>query len=321
MPKSIVNAILSQSTNPESLSEKQHKLALDYLAIQLAIRDREQLINVLCNHQPDLLTSSIRIMVGAYEPIIRALHQAYDLSGGISDLEAFMTDFINISKVETKNGQCKAPSVEDYVNLLHKHQESSHRFIHQVLKNGKELSQWYHEYADHAAKQYRQEITQKSADEEHPGNAAAGDFSPQLQSLISALSEEDKSVVLQEVDKHTAYLSALTETSNTRMKAVVCHISEDKSETFFGPGMYLSRWQALMDETPITPATPEGLVRHGKDDSVKDATRVDTDGAMKGTAGAVAEVEDPQLTPPGVSNTVRLLVPGFCDALRSLGLN
>ena len=321
MPKSIVNAILSQSTNPESLSEKQHKLALDYLAIQLAIRDREQLINVLCNHQPDLLTSSIRTMVGAYEPIIRALHQAYDLSGGISDLEAFMTDFINISKVETQNGQCKAPSVEDYVNLLHKHQGSSHRFIHQVLKNGKELSQWYHEYADHAAKQYRQEITQKSADEEHPGNAAAGDFSPRLQSLISALSEEDKSRVLQEVDKHTTYLSSLTETSNTRMKTVVRHISEDKSETAVGPGMYLSRWQTLMDETPITPATPEGLVRHGKDDSVKDATRVDTDGAKKGTAEAIAEVEDPQLTPPDVSSTVRLLVPGFRDALRSLGVN
>ena len=319
-PDSIANAVLSQSIDPEDLSEKQHKLSLDYVAIQLAIRDREQLVNVLCSRQPDLLTSSIRTMVGAYEPIIRALHQAYDLSGGVSDLEAFMTDFIDISKVDIKDGQSKAPFVEDYVNLLHKHQGSSHRFIHQVLKNGKELSQWYHEYADHAAKQYRQEDTQQSAGEGNPGNAAAGDFTPHLQSLMSALSQEDRSRVLQEVDKHAEYLSSLTETSTSRMKYVVRHVSENKSETSVGPGMFLSRWQTLMDETLITPATPEGPVRHGKDDSVKDATRVDTDGAKKGTAETNAEVESPQLTPPDVGNAVRLLIPGFRDTLRKLSV-
>jgi hypothetical protein len=182
------------------------------------------------------------------------------------------------------------------------------------------LSQWYHEYADHAAKQYRQEDTQQSAGEGNPGNAAAGDFTPHLQSLMSALSQEDRSRVLQEVDKHAEYLSSLTETSTSRMKYVVRHVSENKSETSVGPGMFLSRWQTLMDETLITPATPEGPVRHGKDDSVKDATRVDTDGAKKGTAETNAEVESPQLTPPDVGNAVRLLIPGFRDTLRKLSV-
>ena len=318
MPESIVNAILSQSPSPETLSETQHRLALEYLAIQLAIRDREQLIKVLCHRQPDLLTSSIRTLVGAYEPIIRALHQAYDLSSGVSDLETFMTDFIDISKVETKNGHSKAPSVEDYVRLLHKHQGSSHRFIHQVLKNGKELSQWYHEYAVHASKQYRQESA-TSGNHGKTGSASAGDFTAHLEMLVSALSGNDKSQVLNEIDKHAEYLSSLTETSTQSMKIVVSHISQDQSQTFIGPGMYLSRWQTLMDEAPITPATPEGPLRHGKYNSVKDATRVDTNGAKKGTAKAGAqEGKDPQLTPPDVGNTVRLLIPGFRDTLRRL---
>ncbi len=317
LPESIVNAVLSESSELIELSQTQHELALEYIAIQLAVRDREQLINVLCNHQPDLFTSSIRTLVSAYEPIIRALHQAVDLSAGVSDAEAFLTDLINISRVENKNGPSKGPSVEDYCRLLDKHQGSSHRFIHQVLKNGKELSKWYREYAEHAAKQYHQEDFHPRVDEQ-PTNAAAGDFTQQLESLLAALSDDDKSEVLKEADKHAEYLSSLTETSATRMKTVIRQLSEPDSETTLGPGMFLSRWQALMDEAPITPAEPEGPVRHGKDASVKDATRVDTDGSKKGTGEIQEKMEDSIISPPDVSNSVRLLSPGFRDTLRSM---
>ena len=317
LPESIVNAVLSELPESKDLSPMQHELALEYIAIQLAIRDREQLINVLCNHQPDLFTSSIRTLVGAYEPIIRALHQAVDLSAGVSDAEAFLTDLINISRVDNKNGSSKGPSVEDYCRLLDKHQGSSHRFIHQVLKNGKDLSKWYREYAEHAAKQYQQENFHPRVDE-HRSNAAAGDFTQQLESLFAALSGDDKSKVLKEADKHAEYLSSLTGTSTTRMKTVVRQLSQPNSDTVLGPGMFLSRWQALMDEAPITPAEPEGPVRHGKDASVKDATRVDTDGSKKGTVGMQEKVEDSMTSPPDVSNSVRLLSPAFRDTLRSM---
>ena len=317
LPESIVNAVLSESPESKDLSTMQHELALEYIAIQLAIRDREQLINVLCSHQPDLFTSSIRTLVSAYEPIIRALHQAVDLSAGVSDAEAFLTDLINISRVDNKNGSSKGPSVEDYCRLLDKHQGSSHRFIHQVLKNGKDLSKWYRAYAEHAAKQYQQENFHPRADE-HPSHTAAGDFTQQLESLFAALSDDDKSKVLKEADKHAEYLSALTETSTTRMKTVVRQLSQPDSDTMLGPGMFLSRWQALMDEAPITPAKPEGPVRHGKDASVKDATRLDTDGSKKGTVGMQEKVEDLMVSPPDVSNSVRLLSPAFRDTLRSM---
>lgn len=316
LPESIVTAVLSELPESRELSSMQHELALEYIAIQLAIRDREQLINVLCNHQPDLFTSSIRPLVSAYEPIIRALHQAVDLSAGVLDAEAFLTDLINISRVDSKNGSSKPPSVEDYCRLLDKHQGSSHRFIHQVLKNGKDLSKWYREYAEHAAKQYQQGNFHPRADEPSPGTAA-GDFTPKLESLFGALSDDDKSKILKEADKHATYLSSLTETSTTRMKTVISQLSEPDSDTMLGPGMFLSRWQALMDEAPITPAEPEGPVRHGKDASVKDATRVDTDGLKKGTGGIQDKVQDSIVPPPIVSNSVRLLSPGFRDTIRS----
>lgn len=318
LPESIVNAVLSESSEPKELSPTQHDLALEYIAIQLAIRDREQLINVLCNHQPDLFTSSIRTLVSAYEPIIRALHQAVDLSAGVSDAEAFLTDLIKISQVQNKNGTSKSPSVEDYCRLLDKHQPSSHRFIHQVLKNGKELAKWYREYAEHAAKQYKQKDSHQKADD-HPTHTAAGDFTPQLESLFAALSNDDKSTVLKEADKHAEYLSSLTSTSTTRMKTVIRQLSSPESSTMLGPGMFLSRWQALMDEALITPANPDGPVRYGRDASVKDATRVDTDGSRKGVGGLQEKVGEEMVEPPDVSGSVRLLGEGFREGLRGVG--
>lgn len=306
---------LASSSNHESLSERQHKLALDYLAIQLAVRDRENLIKVLCQSSPDLLTSSIRSLIPPYDPIIRGLHQAVDLNGGVSDLEAFLNDLINVATVKGKNQDSNPPSVEDFCRLLQKHQGSSHRFIHQVLKNNKDLSQKYHEYAAHAAKQYRQS-NERELDGNKPASTAAGEFTSHLETIVSNLSENDKSTVLAEVDQHARYLSALTQSSTTTMKTILQHLAEGKSGITRGPGMFLSRWQVLMDETPITPAQAEGPIRFGKSESVRDATKVDIDGVEKG--GAIVR-EEMYMSPPDVSHTVHLLGPGFCNVLKGVG--
>ncbi len=316
-PESIVNAIITSSTKIAKPSDHQHKLALEYLAIQLAIRDRQELVDGLCHHSPDLLTSSIRTVLPAYDPIIRGLHQAYDLSGGISDLENFLNDLISVSTVKNKGGVSQPPSVEDFCRLLQKHQGSSHRFIHQVLKNNKDLSQKYHDYAVHAARQYKQE-TERAIDDESTGTAAAGDFTPHVESLWSRLSEEEKAKILPEIENHAEYLFTLTHSSTQSMKTVINHLAEEESDIQRGPGMYLSRWQTLMDETPITPANPNGPVRSGKSESVRDATTVDIDGRRKGDAANLEKVGDSDATPPDVGNTVQLLVPGFQDVLRGL---
>lgn len=315
--RSMVDIILSQQSESAS-SDTQHKLGLEYLAIQLAIRDRDELMNILCHHQPDLLTSSVRQLVTSYEPIIRALHQAVDLSTGVSDLQAFLTDLIDISKVDAKAEKQKSPSVEDFCRLLKKHQGSSHRFIHQVFKNGKELSQWYHDYAVHAVAQYKEESPSLSGRDKSE-NSGAGDFMPHVQSLMSNIPDGDRSNVLGEIDRHATFLSSLNETSTANMKATIRNMSEGKSELSHGPGMFLSRWQALIDETPITPATPKGPVRSGASASVRDATKIDSDGVRRGASPGSNGKGDGGVQPPDVSNTVRLLVPGFRGILDYLG--
>lgn len=310
--KSIAMIVLSRSSTSTNLSKEQHTLALEYLAIHLAIRDRQALINVLCYHQPDLLTSSVQDMVDVYDPIIRALHNAVDLSGGTADLQSFLHDLVEMSRFSAKSDK-QAPKVEDFAKLLKKHQGSSHRFIHQALKNGKELTQWYRGYAKHAAAQYRQ----KSGDipVTKIGVAAAGDLTPALEDLVSKLAEEDVKTVAKELDAHGEYLRELSKASENRMKAVIKNMAAERSDMTYGPGIFLAKWQALMDATSITPATAEGPIRHGASDSVKEATRVDVDGTRKGTSAPLDEKEASDSTPPDVTRTLRLLQSGFKELL------
>jgi len=146
------------------------------------------------------------------------------------------------------------------------------------------------------------------------GAAAAGDFTPKLQTLLSTLSERDKTAVLQEIDAHASYLSSLTTASTDSMKTIIRNLAAGRSETSKGPGMYLARWQWLMDET----ATSGGPVRSGKSESVRLATAVDIDGKEKGDAANVEEVDKSVANPPDVGKTVELLAPRFKEILRGL---
>ena len=310
--------ILGKSSCSKDMSEQQYKISLDYLALQLAIRDREEIVKVLCHHQPDLLTASVEDLVKVYEPIIRALHNAIDLSAGMSDLQSFLHDLVEMSQLTGKSTEKQAISVEDYVRLLKKHQGSSHRFVHQALKNGKELSEWYLGYAKHAAEQYRQKSNDVHplTDSPEDGDAGAGDLTNQLSDLCSALSDKDRSTVYGELDEHAKYLRSLNRESQRRLKMVLRNSGTEKSEISYGPGTFLAKWQAYINATAITPATAEGEVRHGGSDSVQEATRVDVDGSKKGTSLPLRENTDP--LPPDASNTLRLLRPGFRELLVSL---
>ena len=310
--------VLGQSSVSKDMSEQQYKTSLEYLALQLAIRDREELVKVLCHHQPDLLTSSVEDLVKVYEPIIRALHNAIDLSAGMGDLQSFLHDLVEMSQISGKKTEKQSISVEDYVRLLRKHQGSSHRFVHQALKNGKDLSEWYMGYAKHAAAQYRQKNNdvQPLKDSPEDGDAGAGDLSKELSDLCTALSDQDRSTVYSELDEHAKYLHSLNQESHRRLKLVVQNSGTEKSEISYGPGTFLAKWQAYINATSITPAIAEGEVRNGGSESVQEATRVDVDGSKKGTSHPLRENTDPR--PPDVSNTLRLLRPGFRELLVSL---
>lgn len=293
------------------------------MSLQLAVRDREQLIEILCLHQPDLVTTSIRELVTVYDPIIRALHKAVDLGSGVTDLQNFLDDVISLSLID-KAKPARLPTVQDFVRLLEKHQKSSHVFIHQALKNGKELSQWYHEYASHAIEQYKQtQVKDKAAD----GGTAAGDLTHCLNKLVSKLSKDQQQQIHRQLDHRAAFLDGLSQQSKARMdRTIRASLASDKSdpepEVERSPGMFLLKWQYFIDRTPITPGTGNGPPRTGSSDSVVDATAVDVDVEKPlVTYQGSSNAGDSSLEPPDVSTVIRLLAPGFREELQTIAVS
>ena len=237
---SIVHAILGTSDADTSLNEVQHRLAQDYLAIQLSIRDREQIINVLCRSQPDHLTDAVRSLVAAYEPMIRAVHNAVDLSATLYDFEVFLRDMIKVAKVpeQPRRGQpAQRPTVGDFVQLLKKHQGSSHKFMHQCAKNDKELTGWFHDYARTAASHFRRQKLQVSrekkgaVEERKPTHFTpnAGDLAEDLQTLYASLPPSKKEPIPPILDWHARHLEKLHNSSGARLRTVVTSPSTSSS--------------------------------------------------------------------------------------------
>ncbi|KAF1844846.1 uncharacterized protein K460DRAFT_336595 [Cucurbitaria berberidis CBS 394.84] len=290
--KSIVAVILETADTPidtDSLTEHQHNVAMEYYSTYLSIRDREELTKVFCKLQPDVLTSAVREAVSAMDPVIRAIHNAVDLSGTVTDAESFLTDLIKVSKPKKKTGNksretsqsrsstpapasvedneaSDVPTVEDYVNLLRKHAPSMHKFLHQVTKNAPDLADDYLAYAKRIFSEFKVDDNAKAAEER--GEGGAGNMTAPLHSLFESLGKEKQDELKKLLDEHDNHLRTLKDTSQSRLKSIMSTTStstpkpSDKGTTH-GPGMYLSRWNSLIDSTLISPATIRGPVRKG----------------------------------------------------------
>ena len=295
--QSIVAIVLSSTSLPETT----HALALEYLSLKLSIRDREQLIDVLCRRNPDLVTPTARDLVSAYDPIIRGVHNAVDLSDTVSDAQSFLDDLIRLSK--PNSSKSSQVSVQDYVKLLETHQDSSHKFMHQVCKNGKDLVTRYKEFAKKLAAGFR-----ASNDDATRVSSTAG----RLNGLLNDLSPPDRNAVIKEVDRHGKYLKDLSDSSSVRIKATL----ENNQKTTYGPGVYLARWQALLDNTEISPSQPESEVRKAGSEEAKEAARMDVDGEKRGDGIAGKVIEEQTVKAPAVDVTVKLLMSKFWEMLR-----
>jgi hypothetical protein len=282
--KSIIAIILETADTPikpDTLKDQQHDIAMEYYSTYLSIRDREEITKVLCKSNPDVLTSAVRDCVSAMDPVIRAIHNAVDLSGTVTDAENFITDLIKTAKPKKKSGRKSretskeretnasnvdttpasvtdtengdAPTVEDFVVLLRKHAPSLHRFLHQVTKNAPDLAHDYLVYA-------KQIFGEFKADE-HNREGGAGNMTAPLHSLFETLPKEKQDELKKLLDEHASHLSELKATSQSRLESIMKN-GETKGSTH-GPGMYLSRWNALLDSTLISPATVKGPVRRG----------------------------------------------------------
>jgi hypothetical protein len=307
--KSIVTVILEDEKLSDQLTDEHHKQALEYLSIQLSIHDRKKIIDVLGHSRPDHLTKSIKELVAAYEPVIRNVHSAVDLSGTVGDFQNFLGDLIKIGRIHAgKDGKSTVPTVGDFVQLLKKHQGSCHKFINQLCKNGKEVTKWYLDWCHAAAAQFRR----KGEVKKHEG---AGDLTKPLNGLFAAIPEQRRSSMILLLNQQSDYIAEMHAASRQRLDTVLKtppsnnpsisrifsnHFSRpnsrssspapgddrgDKSDSVPtvksdpGPGAYLGRWQDLLDSTLITPLTSEGPVRRAGDEAVVENSMVDVDGS------------------------------------------
>ena len=256
---SIVAIILALSSVSSDLSEPQHANAIEYLSIHLAIRDRQEITKVLCHRNPDILTAAVKHAFDAYTPMIRRIHEAVYLSDTLWDFERFVTDMLKIAKPSQGKGPAKSPSVEGFVDLLHRHQYSCHKFLHQVAKNGKEVTSWWRDYVHLAASHFRRNETPPASLSLVSPTMSTGGIQTGLENAFNNLSARDQEAVKTELDAHKNYIDDLHEASAARIRAVI----NRWHSTPFGPGAYLARWQQLMDNTAITPKGFQGPVRYG----------------------------------------------------------
>lgn len=257
--ESIVVAIL-KARDPQlvkNITEKQHKLCLDYYAALLAVRDRDRITGVLCRTPPDLFTRTIKEAVAAYNPMIRVVHERVDLGDHMQDLQEFISEFVRVSTLPSV-------TVEDYVALLNGKKPLLHKFVHAVGKNCPEIWRDMRDWSNASIVRFKQETAKD-------GEKSVMDES--LQGLVSGLDEETRASVLTAVDAHAEYLASLKKGSDERLSQLASTIDADTSTTTtekvrgWGPGVYLARWQDILDDTLITPAEPTqpATPRHGRD--------------------------------------------------------
>lgn len=236
----------------------------------------------------------------------------------MADAQAFIDDLINLSLLDKTKGS-DIPTVQDFVHLLQKHQGSSHVFIHQALKNGKELSEWYHDYTRKAVGQYKQN---SKIELSRVHVAAAGDCTAMLEKLMAAISGDERHIVIDELDRYAAFLESLAGKSTHQMQHIIrASLASDNNKdtkTDGNPGMFLYKWQHHMDQTTVTPGPEGGPPRTGGTDSVKDATAVDVDGSKPASAIHERARGEEDVKPPDVGNVLRLLGPGFKEELRRM---
>lgn len=297
-PTSMIVAILQSRSKPlKPLTPTQHAQCFEYYVALMAVHDREAIAKVICRQNPDLFTGLIRDAVGTFDHMIRSIHEKIDLREHVAAGEAFITDLLNTSKpkpprkISTSDPSQKplrtqAPSIEDYVALLRRNRHLLYNWLHQFASQCPSIRDEFRAWAKETVKLFRQ--SQRSPNPSTLGErppapsdtayrgGAAGALSSNLQLLYAALPTTTKQPVLTAIDAHASYLTALERLSLERMQRILDDmpsggvLAADKDTkaskaSICGPGMFLARWQQLLDDAVVTPETPDGGLRRGKD--------------------------------------------------------
>ena len=330
--QSIVTAMLNASgseMSAASLSEKQHLQCLEYCSAVLSVHDRDALTDVMCRQQPDLFTQMIRELVNSYEPFIRMVHQGVDLREYLEAVQGFIDDFIKASRPKKAGkGETRPPSVEDYVELLMKNRHILYRWVHAVASSCPEVWRELRDWAVRSMAHFRKPAESSKGEESNTEEKGKDDTTgmggsvvveSKLNDLFTSLAEGTRAPVLAAIDSHAIYLSELERLSRAQLQHLLdtTHQPGSKSDSQVGPGMYLARWQRLLDETPITPDLPVGPIRKGKD--VKHTLAMGKTDIVGDKAAVAISAEKPVNhgpAPPDVGVVVKELGPGFVSVLQ-----
>lgn len=323
--QSIITAIFKTS-NPEladKLTDAEHAQCLEYYSALLSVRDREAITTALCRQPPDLFTQAIKDAVGAYEPIIRTVHSGVDLRDHLEATQGFIEDFIRAGKPKNVGGGTRMASVEDYVELFRKNRPVMYRWIHALASGCPGVWGEFRAWMKEAATKFRKgggvsaEKTSGDAEKAKTDDASPRSMDDRLSELFASLPQKAQDAVLPAIDAHADYLSTLSAQSLARMQYLITVTDSDDS-TMEGPGVYLARWQNLLDATAITPETASGRVRHGAD--VKHATTMGKTGVADDKAVEEAQREAEEVMPaPDVSVVVRELGGEFRGLVQEVG--
>lgn len=247
-------------------------------------------------------------------------------------------------KGNSNNVETRPPSVEDYVAFLRRNRHLLYKYLHDFAQNCTDVRDKFRKWAKETVKNFvsASETTTTDGTGEGAGTrpGAAGAMSGTLQDIFAQLSPEAQQSVLASLDSHAAYLSKLEDLSSQRMQRVLDAMKDrdssnnsqkpdDKDDNnkkptagrvsgdgidMSGPGVYLMRWESLLDGTLITPATPQGAIRRGKDVKGEKAWgKTGPGGAKDGwDAGAIAREEESVVPDaPDVSAVVDALGGSF----------
>ncbi|KAI1434408.1 hypothetical protein GGR50DRAFT_663038 [Xylaria sp. CBS 124048] len=325
---SIIVAIFSNEEQKlvESMTEAQHALCLEYYAAKLAIRDREQIIEVLCKSTPDLTTAAVSEGIRVLDPMIRVVHKNVDLRKHLSAMQSFLSDFIKITKPSTQQGsnsKCNAPSLKDFVELLKRNRQLLWTWVHDFCSGCPELRDTWRAWMNDTIKAFRETPPEghgplKSNGESKTANT--GDVKAQLLDAFRRLPDGERRMAYMQIDTHSHYLTRLEDLSIAKMQSIVDSV-HGKDSSAAVPGVYVSRWQSLLDETLITPAQPDGPLRYGRDVKNLRATRKPDrlgTNTPDGNVTLLSGQESPGLTPPDVSVVVAALGPQFKEIVAEI---
>ncbi|KAK7738338.1 hypothetical protein SLS53_006148 [Cytospora paraplurivora] len=244
-------------------------------------------------------------------------------------------------KGSSNNVETRPPSVEDYAAFLRRNRHLLYKYLHDFAKNCTDVRDKFRNWAKETVKNFVSASETTAADATGTGTrpGAAGAMSETLQDLFAQLSPETQQSVQASLDSHASYLSKLEDLSSQRMQRVLDAMKDRDSNSntqkpddkddgkknptgresgdgidMSGPGVYLMRWEGLLDGTLITPATPQGAIRRGKDVKGEKAWgKTGPGGAKDGwDAGAIAREEESVVPDaPDVSAVVDALEEGF----------